>query len=738
MTNLEKNNVTVGFSVKYTGCVGVSGGVTRFGFPGLCLQDGPAGIRATDMVTSFPAGIHLGSSWNTTLVYNVATYMGAEFKTKGVNVALGPVVGPLGRIALGGRNWEGFTNDPYLAGSYVIQSVTGLQQSVMVSIKHWVANEQETNRNPSGLVASVSSNLDDRTMHELYMWPFQDAVRAGVACIMCSYNRVNDSYACQNSKILNGLLKSELAFQGFVVSDWGGQHAGVASAAAGLDMAMPNSLQFWAPDILSKAVANGSLPQSRLDDMAIRIIAAWNKFGMNSSSYPTLGVGIPYDLTKPHQRIDARNMSESKLTIFQAAVEGHVMVKNFNNSLPLKKPKLLSLFGYDGIVPPTNDPSPLVLGFRYDYGYESLNMSDIDLIDIMAGGKEAPTTATLGTIVVGGGSGANNPGYISSPYDAFSQQAYEDGTYLLWDFSSADPDVEAESDACIIFLNQFSSEGNDRSNLTDRTSDQLVLNVAANCNNTMVVIHNAGIRIVDAWIDHPNVTAVIYAHLPGQDSGRALIEVMYGNQSPSGRLPYTVAHQESDYGPLLGPTLPGPDGSDTQYFPQSNFTEGLNIDYKYFLEKNIAPRFPFGYGLTYTTFSYSLPSNGTLAYVVQKASKNMLPPNPSNIIQGGIASLYDIVVAADIQLTNTGNFTAPEVAQLYIGIPNAPPKQLRGFQKVMLAPNDTQPVHFDLTRRDLSIWDVVQQSWVLQNGTYLVYVGGNVLDVQLQGNFTIP
>lgn len=737
MTNLEKNNLTIGFDVSYTGCAGVSGGVPRFGFPGFCLQDGPAGVRGTDLVTSFPAGIHLGASWNTTLVYDVATYMGAEFKAKGVNIALGPVVGPLGRTAQGGRNWEGYTNDPYLAGALVTQSVAGLQQSVIASVKHWVAYEQETNRNPSGLIASVSSNLDDRTMHELYMWPFQDAVRAGVACVMCSYNRVNDSYACQNSKIMNGLLKTELAFQGFVVSDWGGQHTGIASAAAGLDMAMPNSFSLWAPDILSEAISNGSLPQSRLDDMATRILAAWYQLGQNSSSYPGLGIGMPPDLTKPHQRVDSRNVSQSKSTVFQAAVEGHVLVKNVDYALPLNKPVLLSLFGYDGMAPPAYDPTPSAGDFRYLFGYESLNMTDNDLIGIMGGGTEAPTTAQLGTIVVGGGSGSNTPGYISSPYDAFAQQAYEDGTYLLWNFNTINPDVETDSDACIIFLNQFSSEGSDRSNLTDPASDQLVLNVASNCNNTIVVIHNAGIRIVDAWIDHPNVTAVIYAHLPGQDSGRALIEVMYGNQSPSGRLPYTVAHQESDYGQLLSPAGPGSAGSSEQYFPQSNFTEGLYIDYRYFIAQNITPRFPFGYGLTYVNFTYSLPSNNTLAYVVNNASTGNLPPNPTNIVSGGIASLYDVIAAVDCQITNTGTGPAAEVAQLYVGIPNSPAKQLRGFSKVMVSANNTEPVHLELTRRDLSIWDVVQQSWVLQNGTYQIYVGGNVLDTPLQSNFTI-
>ena len=737
MTNLEKNNMTVGFTVTYTGCSGVSGAVTRLGFPGFCLQDGPAGIRGTDLVTSFPAGIHLGASWNTTLVYDVATYMGAEFKAKGVNVALGPVVGPLGRLAQGGRNWEGYTNDPYLAGALVTQSVAGLQQSVIASVKHWVAYEQETNRNPSGLIASVSSNLDDRTMHELYMWPFQDAVRAGVACVMCSYNRVNDSYACQNSKIMNGLLKTELAFQGFVVSDWGGQHTGIASAEAGLDMAMPSSLKMWAGGILSDAVSNGSLPQSRLDDMATRILAAWYQLGQNSSSYPSLGAGMPFDLTKRHQRVDGRNVSQSKSTVFQAAVEGHVLVKNVNNALPLYKPVLLSLFGYDGMAPPVYDPTSLVADFRYLYGFETLNISDIDLLGIMGGSEEAPLTAQLGTLIVGGGSGSNTPGYISAPYDAFSQQAYDDGTYLLWNFNTVNPDVEADSDACIIFINQFSSEGSDRTNLTDPTSDQLVLNIAANCNNTIVVIHNAGIRIVDAWIDHPNVTAVIYAHLPGQDSGRALVEVMYGNQSPSGRLPYTVAHQESDYGQLLSPSEPGSSGSSDQYFPQSNFTEGLYIDYRYFLAHNITPRFPFGYGLTYVDFNYSLPSNNTLAYVIKTANTSALPPNSTNVVSGGIASLYDVVAAADCQITNVGTGPAAEVAQLYVGIPNAPEKQLRGFAKVMVAANTTEPVHFELTRRDLSIWDVVQQSWVLQNGTYQIYVGDNVLDTPLQSNFTI-
>lgn len=191
-----------------------------------------------------------------------------------VNVALGPVVGPLGRLAEGGRNWEGFSNDPYLSGALAEDTIYGLQESVIANVKHLVANEQETNRNPTALTtpgsinASVSSNLDDRTMHELYLWPFMDAVHAGVGSAMCSYNRINNSYGCQNSKVMNGLLKTELGFQGFVVSDWYAQHAGVASANAGLDMAMPDS-PFWAGN-LSVAATNGSLTAGRLDDMVTR------------------------------------------------------------------------------------------------------------------------------------------------------------------------------------------------------------------------------------------------------------------------------------------------------------------------------------------------------------------------------------------------------------------------------------------------------------------------------------
>jgi beta-glucosidase len=204
MTLEEMNNLTIGIntSTANTGCVGLSGSAPRVGFPGFCLHDAGNGVRDTDGVNAYASALHVGASWNTSLAFERAVYMGAEFKKKGVNVALGPVVGayqrlhlmevaltylhigPIGRIATGGRNWEGFGSDAYLNGILGAQSVRGLQQSVIACIKHWVANEQETNRNPiesdDGTILSSSSNLDDRTMHELYMWPFQDALYAGM------------------------------------------------------------------------------------------------------------------------------------------------------------------------------------------------------------------------------------------------------------------------------------------------------------------------------------------------------------------------------------------------------------------------------------------------------------------------------------------------------------------------------------------------------------------------------
>ncbi|RYP70442.1 hypothetical protein DL771_005483 [Monosporascus sp. 5C6A] len=695
MTLEEKVNITRGFKSSDNVCAGNSGSVPRLQWPGMCLHDAGNGVRATDMVNAYASGIHVGASWDRNLTYQRGYFMGKEFKNKGVNVPLGPNAGPLGRIPLGGRNWEGFSVDPYLTGQLAAETIVGYQNA-----GHFVGNEQETLRRPYHGVEAASTNIDDKTMHELYAWPFMDGVHAGVGSIMCSYNRVNNSYGCQNSKLMNGILKTELSFDGFVVADWNGQHSGVGSALAGLDMVMPLG-GYWG-DNLTEAVRNGSVPESRVTDMATRY---------NTTDFATPGLGMK-NLTEPHDAVDARD-PESKPIILEGAIAGHVLVKNENSTLPFKKPpKMISVYGYDATVPATKNADIL---FQLGYNVQP------EMAQAVLGteGVRFDQAAKGGTIVTGGRAAANSPAYISDPLSALSQRAALDDTWVNWDLTSFDPDVNGASEACLVFINAMATEGWDRTGLHDDFSDGLVLNVASKCSNTIVVIHAAGIRLVDQWIDHPNVTATIIAHLPGQDSGQALVKLLYGEAGFSGKLPYTLARNESDYHPYL-PCNRTPD----DYFPQCDFTEGVYIDYRDFDARNTTPRFEFGFGLSYTSFEYSSLS----------VDASNLSPTTCGSSDNGI---WDIVATVQATVTNTGPVEGAEVAQLYLAIPNSPPKQLRGFDKAALAPEESTSVTFKLTRRDFSIWDVVTQKWQIQEGDYTIFVGASSRDIRLTRNLKV-
>ncbi|KAH9840459.1 glycoside hydrolase family 3 protein [Teratosphaeria destructans] len=726
-TLAELNNVTLGLSGgtvdASSACSGISGSIPRLGFPGLCFQDAGNGVRAQDGVSAFASGISVGASWNTELAYERAKYMGAEFQRKGVNVALGPVVGPLGRIAEGGRNWEGFGADPYFSGTLVRPTIEGLQESIIACTKHYIGNEQETNRtvstlNPAG--QAVSATIDDKTLHEVYLWPFQEAVEAGTGSIMCSYNRINGTYACDNHYSQMHLLKGELGFKGFIVSDWSAQHS-FSTAANGLDVVMPDSA-FWNGTQLAKAVENGTLSRERLEDMALRTVATWYFLGHDSKYVPATGSGAGFaesgNLTKPHAFVNARDPASAP-SLLRQAQEGHVLVKNTNKALPLKKPNVLSLYGNSATAAQlfSGNLEAGVLGGTTAYDTFNFNWQFLgkDLYDIYVVGNKAPHTFP-GLLFTGGGSGSNTPPYLSTPFDALTQRAIDDGTQLFWSLGSdkLNPAVEGASDAAIVFLNEYSSEGWDRfDGLTDGPSDELVKNVAAKCNNTIVVIHNAGARIVDAWIEHPNVTAVIFAHLPGQDAGRALVQILYGNVSPSGRLPYTLAKTEEDYGSLLAPATSTLNDTD----PQVNFTEGIEIDYRSFLARNVTPRYEFGYGLTYSDFEYTDVS-------IRIDSINA-------------TGLFDTVGTVTHRVANIGDYSTAEVSQLYLQIPGARTRALRGFAKTPLAPGASKAVTYSLRKKDVSEWDVVSQQWVQPKGTYKVFVGKSVLDVCLQGTFTL-
>jgi beta-glucosidase len=717
MTLEEKLNLTRGYAGQ---CTGMTGSVPRLGIKPLCLNDGPNGVRGQDFVSAFPVGVHLAATWDKSLMYQYGRAMGKEYKGKGVHVALGPCAGPLGRVAVGSRNWEGLGSDPYLAEAGMTGVAKGVHDSgVIASLKHWLLNEQEYRRMPSVLGESISSNVDERTLHEVYAFPFMGPIRYGAGSVMCSYNRANNSYACQNSKLLNGVLKTELGFEGFVVSDWGAVQSGVGSANAGMDMIMPLPAEYWGSHLV-EAVKNGSVSNERADDMATRILAAWYHAGQDKDFPDTTAVfhtpsnpsneliRDPVDVREDHNRL-----------IRQIGSAGTVLLKNKNGILPLKKPKYVSIFGYDAIVPPTPWNSPGSFGPRKAIGW-------IPNDNVFARQKQRTFN---GTLITAFGSGSTSPPFMSDPFHVVQSRVAADGGIVKWDFYNIDPMVYANSEVCLVFINAYPEEAKDRAGLSDDFSDQLVLNIAKYCANTVVVVHSAGIR--DEWIDHENVTAVINAGMPGQEAGNAIVDVLYGDVNPSGRLPYTIAHTEKEYGALLNFTL---NDGDSTWFPQSNFEEGPYIDYRYFDLHDITPRYEFGFGLSYTSFIYS----GLEVSKTDRARAG-LPDPEIRIIQGGHPQLWEnhVIVSADI--SNVGNVTGYEVAQLYLGIPveNTPVRQLRGFERIEIHPGESRRVHFVLSRRDLSYWDVSSQQWRIPAGSFKVFIGASSRDLRLESSFIL-
>ncbi|KAF7182719.1 hypothetical protein CNMCM7691_002380 [Aspergillus felis] len=698
LNQTEKVGLVTG--VKWMGgpCVGNTYKPESIDYPSLCLQDSPLGIRFANPVTAFPAGINAGATWDPQLLYARGAAMGAEAKGLGVNVQLGPVAGPLGKNPNGGRNWEGFSVDPYLSGVAMENTIRGMQDSgVQACAKHWVGNEQEHNRE------TISSNIGDRAIHELYVWPFMDAVKADVAAVMCSYNKVNGTWACESDELNNKLMKEELGFPGYIMSDWNAQHSTVNSAVSGLDMTMPGSdfnsppgSIFWGSN-LEAAVADGSVPQSRLDDMVTRILAAWYLVGQDEG-YPPVAFSSWENGGKANVDVTADHAT----VVRAVARDSIVLLKNNQGALPLRKPKSLAIVGLDAIVNPAGPNA------CSDRGCDN------------------------GTLAMGWGSGTAQFPYLVGPLDAIQKRATADGTNIVpstTDDPTAGASAAAAAETAIVFINSDSGEGyitvegnqGDRNNLDPwHNGNELVKAVAAASKNVIVVVHSVGPIILETILAQPSVKAIVWAGLPGQESGNALVDVIYGDTAPSGKLPYTIAKQAADYGASWTNAL------------TDDFTEGLYIDYRHFDAQGIAPRYEFGYGLSYTTFKYS----GLSVNVFTTAGAAN-----GQVVPGGPADLFEVVGQVSVFVRNNGRVAGAEVAQLYIGLPDSapatPPKQLRGFQKMMLQPGQMGVATFELTRRDLSYWDVQQQKWVVPSGTFQVYVGSSSRDIREQASFRV-
>jgi beta-glucosidase len=667
------------------------------------------------------------------------------------------------------------------------ESVIGIQSSgVIACAKHYIGNEQEHFRQnpqpPFNITDSISSNIDDQTMHELYLWPFADAVRAGVGSVMCSYNQVNNSYACQNSYMLNHLLKGELGFQGFVMSDWAAQHSGVGSALAGLDMTMPGDATFdsgtsyWGAN-LTVAVLNGTVPQYRVDDAAVRIVAAWHYVGRDTHTVPinfdswtrdTYGYQhfvAEQGYTLINEHVDVR--ADHGRLIRQIGADSTVLLKNTNNALPLTgREKLTGVFGEDAgsnIYGPNGCP---------DRGCDN------------------------GTLAMAWGSGSTDFSYLVTPEMAILNELIGQGSAVesITDNAAYSQigTLAARVDTAIVFVNSDSGEGyisvdgnvGDRNNLTLwQNGDNLIRNVSSLCNNTIVVIHSTGAVELDQYKNAENITAILWAGVPGEQSGNSIADVLYGRVNPGAKLPFTMGKDREDYGTDL---LYVPDSE----VPQVQFQEGVFIDYRHFDRVNITPVYEFGYGLSYTTFEYSdikvekhsvgpyqpttgnTPAAPTFGTISNRSSDYVLPGNFSNVplyiypyinstdlktsandpsyglpgfvpagaqdaspqprlpsggAPGGNPQLYDVLYTVTATIKNTGSITGEEVPQLYVSLggPYDPARVLRGFERLSIGPGGSTTFTAELTRRDLSNWDTTSQNWVMSNYNKTAYVGSS-------------
>ncbi|KAK5730170.1 hypothetical protein LTR15_000104 [Elasticomyces elasticus] len=799
LTLEEKVNLTTGTGWELDRCVGQTGSIPRLAFRALCLQDSPVGVRDTDFNSVFPAGVNVAATWDRGVAYARGQAMGYEHKGKGVDVQLGPVAGPLGRTPEGGRNWEGFSPDPVLTGVMFAETIKGTQSAgVMTSAKHYIAYEQEHFRLVPdsvnygfNITASDSANFDDVTMHELYLWPFADGVKAGCTSVMCSYNQVNNSQACQNSYTLNYLLKGELGFQGYVMSDWLGTNSGVASVLAGLDMTMPgDSNAYDSGDSyfganLTVAVLNGTVPAWRLDDMAMRIMAGFYFVETNTTrdpvnfsswtrdtfSYEHYFVGEGWTQVNDHVNV----RSDHANLIRSIGARSTVLLKNVNNTLPLTgNEPLTAVFG-DDAGPNSNGPN----------GCPDRGCDD-------------------GTLGMAWGSGSAELPYLVTPDTAIQNTVLAAGGAYESVLSNGALDkmgaLARRANVSIVFANADSGEWfvqvdrnlGDRNNLTFwQGADEAIAMVAGSCSNTILVVHSVGPVLLEKYASNPNITAILWAGVPGQESGNSIADVLYGHVNPGAKLPFTIGANRTDYGTDV---LYTPNGD----VPQIDFREGVFIDYRAFDSHNSTPTYEFGFGMSYTTFKYTnlqitklnagdyVPFTGYTSQAPtygnfstdpaahlfpgnfsrvplyqypwlnstnlteassdpQYAAPGSIPLNAQNGsaqripkaggAPGGNPMLYDVLYRVQATITNTGSVAGEEVPQLYIsrGGPHDPVRELRGFERLSLQPNGSTTFSADVTRRDISSWDPVEQDWVVRNTTKRVWVGRSSRKMELEG-----
>jgi len=625
--------------------------IERLGLPQLVVSDGPHGIRHTKDIesitseshpaTCFPTASSLASTWNVGLLHTMGQALAEECVALGVDVLLGPGIN-MKRSPLGGRNFEYFSEDPYLAGELAAGLISGVQsKGVGTSLKHFAGNNQEFQR------FSISTEVDERTLREIYLTAFEIAVKKTQPwTVMCAYNKLNGTYCSENYQLLAKILKKEWGFEGFVVSDWGAVHDRVAALKGGLDLEMPGPKDRRVQAVVA-AVRNGELDESVLDEAVRRIL------GVISRAQGT-PKGRDFDMDAHH------NLAR------QIAAEGMVLLKN------------------NGILPLEDSQHIAVIGRSAEYAHFQ-----------------------------GGGSSHINPTRISVPFKELQDQAadaelsYAEGypadNSLNQDLIDQAVGIAQTADVALLYIAlpaTKESEGYDRSDL-DLTEQQfaLIQAVAKVQPQTVVILNNGAPVVMNSWIE--DVAAVLESWMMGQAGGAAIADVLFGTVNPSGKLAETFPLKVEDTPAYIN--WPGACG-------EVRYGEGIFIGYRYYDTKDIPVLFPFGYGLSYTTFAYSNP----------------------RLSAESIKDTDGLTVMVDI--TNTGQVAGKETVQVYVHDLKSslvrPPKELKGFVKIELQPGETKTVRIPLDFRSFAFYHPAYQQWVTEDGDFDILIGTSSVDIR--------
>ena len=651
------------------GGAGYVPGIPRLGVPAIQMSDAAYGVRSSGengrYSTALPADVAGAATWDLEGAYAYGALIGRELRAQGYNMSLGGGCN-LTREPRNGRTFEYLGEDPVLAGKMVAALIKGTQaQHVLGDIKHYALNDQESGRN------AVNVNIDKRAARESDLLAFEIGVEeAEPAAVMCSYNRLWGDYACENKNLLTDILKKDFDFKGFVVSDWMATHSTAKSSAAGLDHEEPGWI-FYGEE-LKKAVEAGTVPQSQIDDHVQRILRSMFATGLIDDP---VRKGV----------VDVMGGFEVAQKIEESGI---VVLKNDHAQLPLDASKLHSI---------------AVIGPHADVG-------------MISGAGSAQVDPPGGNAISPPGEGQtrwNVPVWFpTSPLKSI--QAKAPGANVQF-AAGSDADKAAalakSADVAIIFAYQWETEGTDLPTLAlPEDQDDLIAKVAAANPHTVVVIESGG-PITMPWVGQ--VSAIAEAWYAGSKGSDAVTNVLFGDVNPSGKLPVTFPRSVED---LPHPTIvkppresrPDRNHRDPAGFPafQVTYDEGVKVGYKWYDAEKKEVLFPFGYGLSYTTYSYS--------------NLRVMPGKNPRVT---------------FTVTNTGNRAGAEVAEVYASLPAAasePPKRLVGWSKVPLKPGESKEVIVDVPQKYLSIFNVEKNGWQLVPGEYGFMVGGSSQDLPLK------